>query len=377
MTKLTVLYIGPDSSDVAVHRRIDGLEKSGAKVIGFSFGRSGPTADRKNSNIHFLGRVSDGNMGARLRGLWNAVGILKAHATSFEDADVLYCRNLDMALIGLYVCWRTGQKLPLIYEVLDIHPLTARSDLIGGLLRSLERVVLRKARLLIVSSRRFLTDYFQKIQSFYGASYFLENKLPLVNFSNEVDDRQLDGKPLTIGYFGKLRCPESMRILTRVAVENPKSVHVRVGGYAIPAVQSALAELLKLPNTTDLGPYQYPDDISKLYEGVDLNWGLDISGGLNGKLLLPNRIYEGGALGVPMIAQEGTETGDYVVNNELGFLIAPPYEKTIQSLIDGLSDETLKNIKVIIREKDPATFFDLKDHVELINYIRNRVVGIR
>ncbi|MEM8581765.1 MAG: hypothetical protein AAGF50_11275, partial [Pseudomonadota bacterium] len=65
--------------------------------------------------------------------------------------------------------------------------------------------------------------------------------------------------------------------------------------------------------------------------------------GLNSQWLLPNRLYEGGWYGCPPVAPAASQTGQWIVAQESGFVLEEPLEETLPRFID----QVLKNPKVI------------------------------
>jgi glycosyltransferase involved in cell wall biosynthesis len=157
----------------------------------------------------------------------------------------------------------------------------------------------------------------------------------------------------------------SVKLLTDAAEKYLNTLRIQLAGVDQPETKDLLARLRLLDNVTDLGPYQYPEDIPKLYQGVHLNWCLDLSDGLNSRLLLPNRIYEGGAMGVPALAENGTATGDYVLRKELGIVISAPLSDTFDTMLSKFTNVQFQNLKESILANHPSAFFDVDQHSNL------------
>jgi succinoglycan biosynthesis protein ExoL len=91
-------------------------------------------------------------------------------------------------------------------------------------------------------------------------------------------------------------------------------------------------------NVTYFGPYNYPDDLSKIYGGIDLVWAQDLwQRGANSDWLLPNRIYEASWFGCPSLAVADTQTGRRVDTAGLGFTIETPTADKLIERLRGLS----------------------------------------
>src|SRR6185503_18737285 len=98
-----------------------------------------------------------------------------------RDADILLARNLEMLAIASAARRKHAPNATLVYECLDVHRLMLSNSVSGRVLRFLERSLMRKARLLIVSSPAFISQYFAPKQG-VGTSWdqpvtIVENKM--------------------------------------------------------------------------------------------------------------------------------------------------------------------------------------------------------
>ena len=118
---------------------------------------------------------------------------------------MLYVRNLDLALLAWVATLLTRSRAPLVYEVLDVHPGLTKQGLRGAILRWLERRILKRCELLVVSSPAFLNNYYRPVQGYKADAFLLENKWPRERFC--VQPRKIpcdfaEGHPVwTIGWF--------------------------------------------------------------------------------------------------------------------------------------------------------------------------------
>ena len=359
--KRVVVCLGSDIGDPALARRIRGLSEAGAEVHAFAFDRSGM---KSVEDVRSLGTIRDGSIGGRFGSLFFAAVRLARYSRSLNGVSVIYCRNLDLAILGFWLRMYC-QSPRLVYEILDIHPVMFKRSFFARFLRFVERLMLSKVWLLVVSSEDFLRHHFRTVQGFSGRHFVMENKVSGSFCIRPCRSQRSDG-PFVIGYFGKLRCDRSLRILSNLARRFPDIVRVRIAGTAIPEVQSALRELLTLPNTEDMGSYVYPCGLADIYRGVDFNWGFDFFDTNNARLLIPNRVYEGGASGVPMLAEAGTATGDYISAHKLGITFGEPVESNLFVFIDNLRSEDIGLLAENVRSSSDDRFFAKSDHEDLL-----------
>jgi succinoglycan biosynthesis protein ExoL len=338
-----VVFFAFDIAEAAQLRRIDSIRALGHEVASVSFVRDNMSArgepDWQNlplgpsSNNRYLLRLA--RLGRAALRLWRGRSVL-------GGSDVWIARNLDMVLLAVLMKRLTGRRdVKLVYECLDIHGLFTRTDAVGAIMRRVERYMLARCDLLIVSSPGFLDAYFRPIQHIETPVALLENKLWVsdVPLPRPMRPRARNADaPFVLGWVGSLRCARSLDILAGAARALGPAVeivcHGAVHRHAIPAFDAILEAH---PNIRDAGPYRYPDDLSAIYTGCDAVWAQDLwQAGANSDWLLPNRIYEASYFGCPSIAVEGTETARRISAGDLGFTLDAATVEALTELLRGL-----------------------------------------
>ncbi|MCA9263646.1 MAG: hypothetical protein KDA60_07340 [Planctomycetales bacterium] len=368
----SIVYVAPDCTDSAVKKRVQGLLALGHDVTTFSFRRDrynvGSACPWKNVE---LGKSQERRLVSRLFSVFRALGIIMRHRTLWRQATMIYARNLDLALLALAGRLLNGSKTPVVYEILDIHPLLASPGLKGAIARWLERRVLARCRLLVISSPAYLTQYFQPRQNYHGPSYLLENKwspsgvfqgnrlLPIPNCAPTPR--------WVIGWFGNIRCSRSVEILTQVADALPDKVTIYLRGCTSLLDSSILQRAMhSRPNLVFAGEYNAPDELPEIYAQVHFNWCADFSDGPNSAWLIPNRIYEGGYFGVPAIAIDGHHTGAYVGQHGLGMVLQEPYADELVKFLTNLDADAYQQLRRHIESLPESQFVDAGELSQLV-----------
>lgn len=332
----TIAFFAHDEKDAAIRRRVDSLESTGHKIVGFTMRRAARAA--LGWNEVDLGRTYDANYAQRLSAIARGARRASAAREKLAQADVVYARNLDTALCALAAMKMTGLSRPFIYECLDIHRLMHREDPVGFLMRRLERIVLENSVLLIVSSPAFLREYFDVRHPGRFIARLVENRIhdhPSLGRRPSAPARK--AAPLRIGWFGVLRCERSLRLMERLASQCKADVEIVMAGYPDVNLPNFHERIRKHLNIRFLGRYKSPEDLAAIYAAVDIVWAGDFhDAGFNSRWLLPNRIYEGGYFATPAIAPAGTETANWIDNRNGGFVIPEPLEQTFPELIRHL-----------------------------------------
>ncbi|MCK5750502.1 MAG: glycosyl transferase family 1 [Oricola sp.] len=282
-----------------------------------------------------LGRTYDANYLQRLGAIAGGVRRTLRAREKLAQADIVYARNLDTALCALAAMKMTGLSRPMIYECLDIHRLMHRKDIVGFLMRRLERLVLAHSNLLVVSSPAFLRDYFDIRHAKRFTARLIENRIldhPALGHRPVGPARA--ASPLRIGWFGVLRCERSLRLLESIAALFKGDVEIVMAGYPDLNLRSFHERIRKHFNMKYLGRYKSPEDLAAIYKAVDVVWAGDFhDAGYNSRWLLPNRIYEGGYFATPAIAPQETETARWIEDRNGGFVVPDPLEQTLPELL--------------------------------------------
>lgn len=374
----SVIYVTPDCTDSAVQKRVRGLMDEGAKLMSFSFRRNrynvGFVPDWPNIE---LGVTTEKRLFGRLVVLVHAMSLIFRHRRVWRDADVLYARNLDLALLALIGKVLTRCRAAFVYEVLDIHPAMTLSGIRAAVLRWLERRVLASSELLVVSSPAFLRHYFDNVQHYRGKSFLLENKwydkqisvLPR-KLSCDVNEAE---PQWTIGWFGNIRCPKSLDILTELADAMPRHVRIYIRGCASLLGESKLMDVIdRRENMVFEGEYCAPDELERIYSDVHFNWCVDLCGGENSRWLLPNRIYEGGYFGVPAIAVAGHETGRIVKERNLGITLDEPLGEQLRQRLTSMTAKEYQRLRNRVESLPNTLFVDKGDLGRLLATVTGR-----
>ncbi len=373
------IYVGPDCTHVDARKRTMALEAAGVSLKGFFFRRRG----KNNTNYQpewdnvELGETSDNNYLKRIPALLKGVGILLKHRVDLRRADFIMARNFDMMFIAVLAKLLSGSKAKMVYDVPDIQAFFFGDNLRAYVFRFLERLLLSQTSLLMVTSPGYITGYFESRQKFKGAHYVWENKLLAEQMGDIPAPAQLNRKrkkndPWIICWHGTLRCADSMRILAETAERLKGKVHIYMRGK--PTIHPDLFQKVfkDISNVEFGGEYQTPDDLVEIYGKAHFNWCIDFFDCRgNAPLLLPNRVYQGGYLGVVPLTAGGQESARYVKEHELGIVLKKPI---VESLVSFLSTVTWEDY-VALRAKNYAKRDEL--FIETADDVRSMLMAIK
>jgi succinoglycan biosynthesis protein ExoL len=330
-------YFVHDVHDAAVARRVDMLQRGGARVVVLGFRRSDtPLTELLGAPVFDLGRTMDAKLAQRALSVLKHVAGAEKLREAVAGAQVVMARNLEMLAIAARVRALAAPRAGLVYECLDIHRMMLSGGVPGRLLRGLERRLLSAASLLVVSSPAFLRHYFEAIQQSKTPALLLENKVVVADLADAARPGAPTlppGSPWRIGWYGVIRCARSLDILAALVRTHPGLVEVTIRGrpayHEFDGFQRIVDET---PGLTFAGAYGR-DDLARIYGEVHFTWAIDyFEAGQNSDWLLPNRLYEGGLYGAVAIALSSVETGRWLAARQAGILLTDPASELADQL---------------------------------------------
>lgn len=368
-----LLVFGADAAEAAQIRRMRSYLACGFDVAGFMMRRANMNRDFEPfwDNTHLYDTENE-SPGRRLAAVLGSILKLRAHRDKLAGADVIVARNLDMLAIAVAARRMIKPRPALIYECLDIHGLMTNPGVKGRMVRAAERRLLAQTSAIMISSPAFHREYFGPVQGWDGPVSVVENKLWIDNGAlrrpapptESVPDDWSVERPMVIGWVGTLRCARSLALLAEAADRlGPRlqvAMHGVVHGHAIPEFDRVLAAR---PNMTWHGPYDYPDDLARIYGACDLVWSQDLwQWGTNSTWLLPNRIYEASYFGCPSLAVDGSETGRRV-GDGLGWTIPGPDPEALVELLSRLTPAEVFDRRTSLISRPEAEFLQGIDEI--------------
>ena len=305
----------PDISDARVIKRIKAFQLLEADLIVCGFQRFGYKYDfsiYKNIPIVKLGNSTEKNYLKRTAKLFFGLILLFLNLNKFKNSNCIYCINIDMLFLGFVL--KAIFNIQLMYEVGDIlNPFLGKS-LQSIMLRLFERILLNYTNFIILTSPAFHSQFYKPVQKLKIPWLLLENKLLPQIKSDFKNVEVINKNKIQIVYHGVLRDQKSINILVKIAIEYCHKCDLHIYGFPLWVRHDELDRIAqKYDNIYWHGEFYYPQDLTKILSNADLLWLIDLSENVNNaKWLLPNRLYDGVFFRVPMLAEKGTETCNFI-----------------------------------------------------------------
>jgi succinoglycan biosynthesis protein ExoL len=323
------------------------LKIASAQVIVIGFRRAAERLkDVEGCETIDLGETRDGAFLARIGSVASAAMRLERLEKVLRGCQVVVARNLEMLYLAVKARRRYAPNASLVFECLDIHRMLLGRNLSGRLLRAIETSLIRDVDLILTSSPRFISEYFDP-RNFNCPIRILENKVLLADpeISRPSQPSQPIGPPWKLGWFGMIRCRRSFEILRSVAREADGNLQIRIAGRPSPKEFPDFETLLaQSPHVTFTGPYRF-DELPALYGDMHFSWAVDFfEQGLNSSWLLPNRIYESSFFGSVPIAVEGVETARWLAAKQIGVILNGRPETSLRDFFRALTDRRYREL---------------------------------
>lgn len=360
---MKLAYFVHDLADPAVARRVRMLQAGGADplVLGFRRRAEAPRLVEGAPAVD-LGRTYDARLAHRAAATLASALSAGALRDRLAGAEIFMARTLEMLSIAEAArrAARRAARMParLIYECLDIHRLMLDSGPKGRMLRAIERGLMRRADLLVISSPAFVSAYFAPRQGLGRdlelATLLVENKVLELQPAS-VPPPPPPGPPWRISWLGAIRCRKSLAILTELAARRPDLLEVRIHGRpAYTEFDDFEGRIAAAPNVQFGGAYA-ASDLPRLYGEAHFAWAIDfMEAGLNSAWLLPNRLYEASRYGAAPIALRGVETGRYLERLGIGLPLEHPGQ--LEGVLDDLTAVHYAEMRRKLAMVPPETF---------------------
>jgi succinoglycan biosynthesis protein ExoL len=366
----TIIYFVHDLTHPDVARRVELLQSGGASVFLIGFQRRGGVDATIANEVVSLGTTVDGDFSQRIQAVIGSLARLGGLKNLIERGNSIVARNLEMLVLGASARGRFLPGKPLIYECLDIHRLMVGDGLVSQGLRFLEARLMGVSQALVTSSPGFEREYFRKHFATLPPVLLVENKVyPELSIGRAPASTRTAGRPWRIGWFGVIRCRESLEMLTQLAAQAPGLIEVIIAGRPARGVFADLDAFKGRPGIRYVGEFADEEELGALFRSVDFAWAIDFyEKHANSAWLLPNRLYRSLYYGVPPIAVDYVETGSWLRDRDVGITVDNFDADTIRRVFEDMTPE--RHAALAERARAIPTEAVLTTHAEARRIVR-------
>ena len=368
---MKVAFVLQVSSHARYLRRIDKMKELGIEAKVFAFERDFYKGKIENRDYISLGNVERENYLKRIKPIIMALFKLR---NQLDSADVIYTFGVDTFIIGWIASLLNGHRTKIVYEVGDIRTVVLKENIVGKLFRFLERRVLNRADLLVVTSGAFIENYFMRIQKTRDIKYhIIENKPELTEEKEKKEKNQIEhNDKITIGYFGVIRCRRSIEILKEIMLANRNKFNLYIRG--IPSgTDDLIREIRDLEGVEIQGEYTVPDDLYNMYSKADVIWACYPFQGEkvgNWNWAKTTRFYEACFFNKPMISQKGSQDSLIVKKYGIGIDIDLSDINKTALEVNKLSLEDITSMKLKFKKVPSEVFKYRTEHEDLLKKLK-------
>jgi len=288
-------------------------------------------------------------------------------AVKNEGVRVVYVFGLDMAVLATFALLLMRNKPKIVAEVHDIREIMVKTGLAGNLARRIEKYIVQRLELLIVTSEAYIENYYKKMLGLQKFDWvLLENKLRKDEIESAyVRPGKSRNNAIVIGYFGSLRCPHAWHVLKDIASRSNGKIKIYIRGYP-KGLENFESDVNAIEHMDYAGPYLDPDELADVYNRVDIVWTAGFHQKSSFVWARSCRYYNALAFSKPIIAQIGTEDCRFIRQYDTGTCIdLINKEETIKTVM-ALGREDVMSWKENIDKLPESHYLYTTEHIDLL-----------
>lgn len=268
-------------------------------------------------------------------------------------SKVVWVWGHDAAFVASMACL-IRPDLRLIWDISDVNRHLLGGGLKGRMLRIAERLLVRRADRLFLTSHGFHQKHY---------SSFVDSSRVRIVENRRSPRQRTDAAPATtsgplrIVFAGIFRSPEVLKSIGSTAARLKGLAEFHLHGYPNRTVPEELPAQLAAEhdNIHFHGRYD-ASDIGAIYGPAHLVWGfVDPSENDNEKWLLSNRLYDAIVTRRPVVTNAGTTSGDYAVAKRLGVAVPMETDAIVAALTPFLDPGAPAYLELAAAMPEPAT----------------------
>ncbi len=312
----TIVFITLQLSQPRCIKRISSIAEAGipVKVYGFDSGLYNGNLDKLPFPVTEIIK-RDKNIGRIKKILFIAKVLCRILSENKEAIFYLFGFELQS------IAWLLGCR-HFIYEEADVSASRIKNKLLKNVLLCYDKMLYRKAKLVISTSEGFIKYLFKK-QEVPSNIELQPNKLHPIftdTIRKNIHVGNIDEEHIRFGFIGLIRYPNTIIRFAKVVGE--KFPMHEFHFYGDPEKQHYIdKEILSYKNVYFHGPFINPQDLQSIYETIDVNVVCYDIQSENVRIAEPNKLYESIYFKTPIVVSKGTFLAERVKKYGIGYEI--------------------------------------------------------
>ncbi len=226
-----------------------------------------------------------------------------------------------------------------VYEIADILYGFKKHNFARWFLKLIDRSIIKNSRLTVLTSKGFLSFLYDKhpdniiIQPNKLDPYFKKIERKNFQFKQNIDK-------LIFAFVGSFRSPNTIFRFAEVIGMHFLNYEFHFHGDS-KYTPHVLSLINKYNNIKYFGPYKNPEDLTKIYETIDIVVACYDTSNFNERILEPNKLYESIFFKKPIVVSDNTYIASQVEKLKIGFSINPRQNENIIAFINSLTKDLL------------------------------------
>lgn len=339
MEKPLIVFLLESISQPRCIKRVNSFIANGyeVEIYGVDRGKYNVNANIEGKKINIIGRQVDGK-NYLIKFLNNQYELKKIIRKYNSTTTVFYSFGLALTLsLKLNGCRYY------IYEIADILYGYNKFNSLRWFFKAIDKFLIEKSILTVLTSAGFGHFLYNKswpnnlvVQANKLNDFFRERERPVL--PNSSIDK------LIFSYVGAFRYPNTIFQFAKIIGGRYPQHEFHFYGDSI-LTPDVVRLSNEYTNIKYFGPFKSPDDLTSIYEAIDIVVACYDTQSLNERIAEPNKLYESLYFKKPIIVSVNTFLADRVNDLECGFTIDASKEDAIISFIESLSTEKIENIK--------------------------------
>lgn len=360
---MKIVFLLASISQPRCIKRIQGFISRGypVEIYGFNRGVYNINANIDGCSIIDLGLLPSGK--GYISKFIYSYRMLKELFRKNKDSEILYyVFSFDLALLCKLFSYKRY-----VYEISDIVYTYFSIPFLLNVFKRIDKRLIKGSLLTVMTSKGFMSYFFESPLS---NIIIQPNK---VNIILEKSNRELYNRTTKIrfSYVGAFRYPNTVFRLAKVIGEKYPHFEFIFWGDSI-LTELAVALSNQYENVKYMGAFKNPDDLTHIYQNIDVVVACYDTQTLNERIAEPNKLYEALFFKRPIIVSENTYLATRVNEYKCGFTIDATSDEKIINFLDNLDTSILEKIKKNIDLVPLSDIVD-DDSQEIVNYIKKNI----